>query len=200
MNWRSTLLLLAAALLAGVFGLIASVALYGPGPLLRGPLGQTVLRDWVRRAQPAPAGLAVSLPGDRVAPFTLPGLGSPARTLPTPGHVTLINYWASWCGPCREEMPLLDAFARDQGPNGVNVVGIALDDRAAAQDYFREGRYGFPSAVEVAGERDSSVRLGNAHGILPYSVLIGADGRLLDTHLGAFDDTRSLNAWAAAAR
>jgi len=199
-NWRSTLLLLAAALLAGAFGLIASVALYGPGPLLRGPLGKTVLADWLRRAQPAPAGLVISLPGDRVAPFTLPGLGSPPRTLPTLGRVTLINYWATWCGPCREEMPLLDAFARDQGSKGVQVVGIALDDQAAAQNYFREGRYDFPSVVETAGERDSSVRLGNTHGILPYSVLIGADGRLLDTHMGAFDDAGSLRSWAARAR
>jgi len=199
-NWRNTLLLLIAALLAGAFGLIASVALYGPGPLLRGPLGQTVLRDWLRHAQPAPAGLVVSLPGDPVAPFALPALDGSRRTLPIPGHVTLINYWATWCGPCREEMPLLDAFARDQGMAGVQVVGIALDDPEPAQDYFRRGGYGFPSVVETAGERDSSVRLGNTHGILPYSVLIGTDGRLLDTHLGAFDDARSLRDWAARAR
>ena len=199
MNWRNTLLLLIAALLAGALGLIASVALYGPGPLLRGPLGQTVLRDWLRRAQPAPAGLTVSLPGDHVAPFALPALDGPTRTLPIPGHPTLINYWASWCAPCREEMPLLDAFARDQGPGGVQVVGIALDDQADAQHYFRQGGYGFPSVVETASERDSSVRLGNTHGILPYSVLIGADGRLLDTHLGAFDDAQSLRNWAARA-
>jgi len=199
-NWRNTLLLLVAALLAGAFGLIASVALYGPGPLLRGPLGQTVLRDWLRHAQNGPTGLAVTLPGDRVAPFALPGLDSPTRTLPIPGHATLLNYWASWCGPCREEMPLLNAFARDQDTNGVQIVGIALDEPAAALDYFHNGRYGFPSVIETAGERDSSVRLGDTHGVLPYSVLIGADGRLLDTHAGAFQDAQSLRDWAAQAR
>jgi hypothetical protein len=97
-------------------------------------------------------------------------------------------------------MPLLDAFARGQGPSGIQVIGIALDDQATAQDYFREGRYGFPSVVETAGERDSSVRLGNSRGILPYSVLVGADGRLIDTHLGAFDDAQALRKWTAAAR
>jgi thiol-disulfide isomerase/thioredoxin len=199
-SWRRILWLLAAALLAGSFGLIASVALYGPGPLLRGPLGQTALADWLRAAQSAPAGVVVSLPGDHVTPFSLPQLDGPARTLPTPGRATLINYWASWCGPCREEMPMLDAYARSQGMGGVQVVGVALDEQSAAQDYFSNGRYGFPSVIETASERDSSVRLGDTHGVLPYSVLIGADGRLLDTHMGAFDDAQSLRNWAGAAR
>lgn len=200
MSWRKILLLVTAALLAGGFGLIASVAWYGPGPLLRGPLGQTTpLRRWLQQAQPGPTGLTVLLPGDRVTPFRLPGLTGPELTLPTPGRATLINYWASWCEPCRQEMPLLDAFARDQATNRVQVVGIALDDAAPALAYFRAGRYGFPSVVEAAGERDSSVRLGNTHGVLPYSVLIGADGRLLDTHIGAFEDAEALRHWVAAA-
>jgi thiol-disulfide isomerase/thioredoxin len=195
MSWRTTLLVLLAALLAGVLGLLASVALYGSGPLLRSPLGHTaiaVLAD-------TPKGVTVLLPGDTVSPFALPGLGGPARTLPTPGRVTLINYWASWCGPCREEMPLLDAYARGQAAGGVHVVGVALDDEAPALDYFRRGQFGFPSAVEASGDSDSSVRLGNMYGILPFSVLVAADGRIIDTHAGAFDNARSLQDWAATA-
>lgn len=200
MNARSILLLAVAALLAGALGLIASVALYGPGPLLRGPLGHTVVRDWLRQALSEPAGAPALLPGDAVAPFTLAGLDGRPRRLPTPGRVTLLNYWASWCGPCRKEMPVLDGYARRQGTAGVQVVGIALDDPASAREFFDTGGYGFPSLVEPPGSTDSSVHLGNRRGILPYSVLIGADGRLLDSHGGAFDDAEALRDWAAVAR
>jgi thiol-disulfide isomerase/thioredoxin len=197
---RTLLLLTAATLLAGSLGLLASLALFGPGPLLRTPLGKTVLREWLRGAEHVPDGLVVVLPGDTVVPFALPELDGSIRRLPTPGRITLINYWASWCGPCREEMPVLADYAKRQGSNGVQVVGIALDDAVPARQFFGVGNYGFPSAVEAAGERDSSVRLGNTRGILPYSVLIGADGRLLDSHRGAFDDLEALEEWIAAAR
>ena len=198
MSWRQVLALLAAALLAASLGLIASVALYGPGPLLRSPLGRTVLAGWLRHVDGAPAGMIVLSPGDAVPPFALAGLDGPARTLPSPRRVTLINYWASWCAPCREEMPLLDDYARQQAPGGVQVLGVALDDPEPALAFFRGGHYRFPSAVEALGDRDSSVRLGNTRGILPYSVLIGADGRMLDAHLGAFQNARALRDWVAA--
>lgn len=201
MSGRQIGALLAAALFAGCLGVIASVALFGPGPLLRSPLGQqAVVRGWLQRAYPAPTGVTVLLPGDPVPPFALPGLNGPARTLPAPGRATLINYWASWCAPCRSEMPLLDALAHSGAAGDLQVIGIALDDPAPAEDYFRKGQFTFPSLIEPSSDTDSSVRLGDTRGILPYSVLIGADGRLRATHLGAFDDAQALRDWAAKAR
>ncbi len=142
------------------------------------------------------AGVTLLAPGDPVPAFTLPGLAGPAMTVPTRGRPVLLNYWASWCGPCLDELPLLSAFAAQQGPGGVQVVGIALDDRAQAEAFVRQRPLGFPSLSEAPGEHDSSVRLGNHRAVLPYSVLIGADGRQLRSHSGAFRDAEDLRNWA----
>lgn len=151
--------------------------------------------------QPPPPGLVVVEPGQPLPPLSLPGLhdGAP-RELSGPGRPRLLNYWASWCGPCREELPALDAFARAQAPNGVEVVGIALEDAAAARAFAGSLELGFVLLQEDPGPGDSSVRFGNARGLLPFSVLVGADGRLLKTHYGAFDDAADVADWAAGAR
>lgn len=148
--------------------------------------------------QPVPPGLVVYRPGDAVPPtLSVPALsdGRPV-VLGGPGPVRLVNFWASWCGPCVEEMPVLDAYALEQGPDGVQVIGVALDTRAEAEAFLARVPVRFTLALEANGPRDSSVQLGNARGILPYTVLIGRDGRLLKTHLGAFPDVDSLRDWA----
>ena len=142
------------------------------------------------------AGVALLGPGEPVPDFTLPGLAGPAMTVPTHGRPVLLNYWASWCGPCLNELPLLSAYSTQQGPNGVQVVGIALDDPIQAGAFLSQHPLGFPSLIEAPSEHDSSVRLGNRRGVLPYSVLIGADGRRVRSRSGAFRDAEDLRAWA----
>ena len=135
--------------------------------------------------------------GEPLPTLVLPELqDGQAFTVSGPGRPRLINYWASWCGPCREEMPALDAFAREEGANGVQVIGIALDTREDALAFQRQVPVAFPLLLETPGPADSSVRLGNARGILPYTVLLDAQGRLVKTHYGAFPHAEAVRRWA----
>ena len=100
------------------------------------------------------------------------------------GRPLLINVWASWCGPCIQEMPELDRYSAQQADNGTQVVGIALDDEAAVRTFLKRVPIRYPVLLDTPGPADAGVRLGNPKGVLPYSVLISADGRLLKQRIG----------------
>ena len=138
--------------------------------------------------------------GTPVASFHLPDARGRPFALPTPGRAVLINYWASWCGPCLQEMPVLRDFARRNGANGPQVVGIALEDPRTSRAWLAEHPAAYPMLVEIPSATDSSVTLGNAKGLLPYSVLVGPDGRVQATRTGPFRDLAELQAWVADAR
>lgn len=156
-------------------------------------LGQRVL--WPAE-RPPPPGITVVEIGEPMPAWPFRALdGGDPIAVSGPGRPRLINYWASWCGPCRTEMPVLDAYAVEQGGNGVQVIGVALDSADEARAFLREVPVAFRLAVETPGPGDSSVRLGNARGILPYTVLVDAQGRLAKTHYGAFPDVEAVRAW-----
>lgn len=186
MNTRTVLVV---AVLAASLGAIAGLLVSGPGPLWRSALGQRVLqRVSDAQAPPPPAGVVVATRGEPMPPLRLPALDGRTVAVPAtwPGRPLLINIWASWCGPCIEEMPELQRFSAQQGDNGVQVVGIALDDPDAVRAFLTRVPVRYPILIDVPGPADAGVRLGNLKGVLPYSVLIGADGRLLKQRIGPF--------------
>ncbi|KQY50572.1 thioredoxin [Lysobacter sp. Root494] len=135
--------------------------------------------------------------GAIVPAFTLPSLSGQPVALPQAyaGRPALLNLWASWCGPCIREMPELDRFARTQAANGTQVVGIALDDVAAVQAFLQRIPVSYPILIDVPGPRDAGVRLGNPKGVLPYSVLLDAHGRVLRQKIGPFREGE-IDDWA----
>ena len=177
------------AFVAGVLGIVASIAVNGPGPLLGTELGQRVVQEaYSAVAPPAPEGLAVATRGGPVPAIVLPGLDGATVEVPGDfaGRPILVNVWASWCGPCIQEMPELERFHAEQGANGTQVVGIALDDADAVAAFLERVPVSYPLLIDAPGPRDAGVQLGNPKGVLPYSVLVSADGRLLRQRIGPF--------------
>lgn len=161
-------------------------------------LGQQVLDASLKmHAPPPPAGVEIAEKGGIVPAMTLNDLAGNPVELPRAwaGRTTLVNLWASWCAPCLKEMPDLQAFADEQGENGVQVVGIALDDAQAVRPFLRQHGITYPVLVDAPGAADAGVRLGNPAGVLPYSVLVSADGRVLKTRIGPFANAGEIAAW-----
>ncbi len=136
--------------------------------------------------------------GELVPSFTLPDLDGMPVKFPDQfkGKPLLINVWASWCAPCIEEMPELARFAARHADTGPQVVGLALDTPEAVLDFLGNVPVYYPIVIETPGPQDASVKLGNSRGLLPYSVLIDAQGRVLAQKLGPFK-AGEIDAWVA---
>jgi len=191
MKFGPTAKLLGVALVAGAFGVAVGLWRNGPSPLLHTELGQRALQEALSASAPEPpAGLKIAERGAILPAFSVPALDGGAVTLPDAyaGRPVLVNVWASWCGPCVKEMPELDRFARSQAANGTQVVGIALDEPEAVRAFLRRVPVAYPVLVDAPGPGDAGVRLGNRKGVLPYSVLLDADGRVLKQKVGPFGE------------
>ena len=98
------------------------------------------------------------------------------------GQVVLVNYWATWCGPCQMETPGLVSLAREAGPNGLAVVGVSMDegDRKKVREFVE--RFQIPYPV-VFPEEMSQLGMGMAG--LPTTILVDREGRVAKTYVGA---------------
>lgn len=129
-----------------------------------------------------------SLIGQTAPVISLPDLNGRKHALSDyRGHRVLLNFWASWCGPCLEEMPALNRAQATplSSYHGAIVVGIAMDDPALARAFLATHPLNYPILLGDLDAPGTSQQLGDRTAALPYSVLLDADGRVLATHAGA---------------
>jgi len=100
------------------------------------------------------------------------------------GRPLLINFWATWCPPCVEELSLLDSFFKENAANGWQVLGLAVDKVDLVRQFLVRQPLAFPVAMAGMEGVSLSKLLGNVSGSLPFSILIGADGVIRQRKLG----------------
>lgn len=110
--------------------------------------------------------------------------GAPMAMQQFAGKPLLLNFWATWCPPCVEELPLLSQFQVDQRGRGWQVLGLAVDQPSAVRSWLARSPLTFPVAMAGLAGTDLSKQLGNLTGGLPFSVVLGADGALLHRKTG----------------
>lgn len=103
------------------------------------------------------------------------------------GQVLVVNFWATWCAPCREEIPEFIALQDRFRDRGVQFVGIAIDQRDAVERFAREFGINYPILVGSLDAMEVSKAAGNRVGALPFTAIIGRDGELARVHLGKLD-------------
>lgn len=100
------------------------------------------------------------------------------------GQTLVINFWATWCEPCRDEMPALSRLNKQFSSNGVNFVGIALDTPVNVANFAKKLAVSYPLLIAGPEGIELSQDLGNSRSALPYTVVLGPHGEPLLTRLG----------------
>src|SRR5690348_17501753 len=100
------------------------------------------------------------------------------------GKVLVVNFWATWCGPCREEMPEFVRAQRDFGREGLQVVGIAIDQPDKVTSFAKELELNYPALIATYETMDLTKPLGDRLLGLPFTVILDRKGRVVHTQLG----------------
>lgn len=157
---RNTLLIMAIAILALMAGLLVRMQTNGEAP-----------------------------PQEVALNFAFPDLdGNLQAVSQWQGKILIINFWASWCGPCKQEIPEFIDLQRRYADKGVQFIGIAVDDREPVLEFLRQVASNYP--MLIAGDAGSTLssQLGNILGVLPFTVVVNRHGQIVHRQPGEWSE------------
>ena len=121
--------------------------------------------------------------------------GAPLAMAAFRGRPLLLNFWATWCPPCVEELPLLNRFYGERRAQGWQVLGVAVDQPPAVRKFLEKLPLAYPVAIATSGGMQLGRSLGNLQGGLPFTVVFGAEGRIRHRKIGQVR-AEDLSRWA----
>lgn len=121
--------------------------------------------------------------------------GAPLAMAAFRGRPLLLNFWATWCPPCIEELPLLNRFYGERRAQGWQVLGVAVDQPPAVRKFLEKLPLAYPVAIATSGGMQLGRALGNLQGGLPFTVVFGAEGRIRHRKIGQVQ-AEDLSRWA----
>ena len=160
-----------------------SVAVVVGGAVLWRELAVDSTRSGARGVDSAPL-LALTLPD---------AAGKPEMVGQWKGKVLIVNFWATWCEPCKEEMPRFIKLQDEYGAKGLQFVGVAIDQPDKVRAFAKDIGLNYPTLVGGYGAIELSRTLGNTVGALPFTVIVDRAGAVVHTQLGPLKDPQLLS-------
>jgi thiol-disulfide isomerase/thioredoxin len=153
------------------------------GALGLAALGAGVTAAWLQMKKDAAQAVTGSAPDFWSLQWASPQGGELAMKT-FAGRPLLINFWATWCPPCVEELPLINAFYQENKANGWQVLGLAVDKVAQVNAFIEKTPLAFPIGMAGFGGTELSRKLGNLTGALPFTIALDAKGNILLRKMG----------------
>lgn len=145
--------------------------------------------SWLGSRAPGSAPPASISPAALYAASFSDGASRPQALGQFQGKIVVLNFWATWCAPCREEMPAFSRIQERWAGRNVQFVGLSSEEPVRVAKFGRELEIAYPLWTGNQEVPDLSKRLGNHLGVLPHTVILGPQGQVLDQRVGPYTET-----------